>query len=512
MLLQSREAVEAFFTNAPPSTSLFVDLATNGQRPGDPKPTVLRGIALSFGERDTTAFVPADATDAIAAVVSRLPTYAVSVWDVYEEALAYATIFNRLLPVRSDSVLARHLLRPRLSTLSPMTTVPKAKTPEAMTDRDLASRACGLYPAMHGDVEQHYESMVTYGQQVPYEIELRATRILALASAQGYLAAGARVYPTWRTTHPSGSTNVTAGGPPLTSLSAIVRREYVADPGFRWVQIDWPAMEVAVLAARTGSPWLKAAYRTGDPYTHLGKLWDVTDIEAHEIFVTLLQTGPDEVLAAQKGVVADCVRDLVMVAPEWVEWGARLRETAATDYGYVTSFLGRAIKVDEPRKACALDVQATTALLLKMLLVRVCAEGEMDPRVFAGFRCPIPVYTKLAYQIDAHVPLDVHIPAALRCGALFAAADLPLRATISMGPSWGHLTPVMANSPTSQVEQELLLPGSYFWLCSLCERTAPDEATLREHLADAHNLDPNDVTNFEAAVERAKTRVDLVED
>jgi hypothetical protein len=493
MLLQSREAVEAFFTDAPPTTPVFIDLATNGQRPGDPKPTVLRGIALTFGERSTTAFVPADATDAIAAVVTRLPNYTVFVWDVYEEALAYATIFNRPLPVRADSVLARHLLRPRLSTLSPMATVPKAKTPESLSDSDLASRACGLFPAMHGDVGQHFESLTDLGQRVAYEVELHATKVLAMAAAQGYLQSGTRVYPTWRTTHPSGSTNITAAGPPLTSLSTIVRREYAADPGFRWVQIDWPAMEVAVLASRTGSPWLKAAYRTGDPYTHLGKLWDVTDIEAHEIFVTLLQTGPDETLAQQKGVVAECVRDLVMAAPEWVEWGARLRETAATDYGYVTSLLGRAIKVDDPRKACALDVQAATALLLKMLLVRVVAEGEMDPRAFGGFRCPIPVYTKLAYQIDAHVPLDVHIHKALHCGQLLAAADLPLQPTISMGPSWGHLTPVMAGSRTSQVEQELLLPASYAIQCPLCERVAPDEATLIEHARDDHNVQPNDI-------------------
>lgn len=499
MLLQHSSEVTEYFKDVGLHARIFVELATNGQRPGDARPIALRGLSLTMGERNTTAFVPAG-SEALGFVLAELIRRPLWVWDVYEESLAFAALFKLRLPIAADVVLARHLLKPRVPTIEYVPHSPKAGLPASMSDADAAERAERLLPVMWNAIEADYESILTYGQRVPYEIELEAAGMLAHAAALGYRREHERVYPTWRTTHFSGSTNITAGGPPLTSTPLIERREYAADLGRRWVQIEWPDVEVAVLAARTGSPWLKDAYRGGQPYEPLGTIWNVEPDEARTIFRVLLSTGPDEELAQTKlEAGTEYVRLLARMAPEWVEWGARLREAASADYGHVTALLGRAIKVDEPRKACSLDVQASQAMLLKMLLARLHVESETS-RAWAGFSSPIPVYSKVAYQIDTHVPLDVHVPAALYVGRLLAAPDLPLCVTVSMGPTWGHLTPVTA-AKTSQAEQELLSPATYAIQCPVCEAVASDEATLVEHLGDAHNTTTADI---EALVEQAR--------
>lgn len=496
MLLRSPEDVLRWLDERLWAAGVAATILTNGQRPGDPRPMQVRGIGLFAPGAQATAFVPATAVEAMQQAASLLRRAPIYVADAYEEQLAFSVLHPGLLSVAGDLVLTNALLKPRLPTLVGGTTsTPKTPTPANLTDDDLLRMLGSLLPALWDDVQDARESLQTYTQHIPYETELYATLMLARAAAQGYrideptIAAG-RVYPTWRTTHPSGSGNITAAGPPLTSVTAAGRRAYTADKGHRWVQIAWTDPEVAILAGRTGSSWLKqAALRavSGESaYAALAELWNVTLDEARTAFRVLLTTGPDEILAEGKGVFAGMTRELAQVAPEWVEWGARLRREAEEDR-CLRSFMGRFITVDEPRKACALDVQVTQAMLLKMLMARIGIEAQLDRDLWAGFSCPIPVYSKLAYQIDTHVPLSRHVPAALRASLLFVATNMPLLASVSMGPSWGQLT-LVTTSKQSQAEQELLSPAALPFRCPLCEGVAADEATLREHAVAIHGV------------------------
>lgn len=498
MRLRSRSEVEAFLKAG--DGPAFVVVAHAG---GAPSWRRLYGVGASFGTADTTGYVAVEDRDAVVALVSGLMLREVLTFDAADTVEQCTIFFDVLPPIIGDVTTAQNLLRNRVPLAFLNHWSYNAHVAMAHDDRE------ALYqielPKFRATALDHHESLVQYGLRVAYEVELHAAMLLARAGAKGYRRDAEQVYPTWHTLHESGAGNITAVAPPLVSTKALDRRAYVADEGHRWVQIEWPFLDIEVLAGRSGDPWLTALAKEPDPYQGLMDLWQTPRDSARSILQHIIATGPNVVAYRAKGGAEQRLLDLMACCPDWVHWAAELKKQAEAD-GCLVSYLGRLVKVDAPRKAHAADIQVTQSMLLKMLIARLHVEADLDPRVWTGLHAFLPVYSKLAYQLDVHVPLSDHVPAALRVGAL-RVTSLPLRVVVSMGPSWGQLMPV-TSSLLSQAEQDLLSPASYFLLCPLCDKVAQDEATLRQHVQETHP----EVADLDHFVERSKTELSRAED
>lgn len=503
MRLRNPSEVETFLKAVRHDGPAFVLVAHSG---GTPTHRKLFGVGASFGA-EATGYVAVDDHEAVIAFVSGLMLRPLVTYDAADTTEQFAIFFGVVPPLLADVVTAQNLLRNRvrLEFLHHWSFNAHA----SMTHEERARLLEIELPDKLGKVLDHEATLSEYGMRVVYEIELRAAMTLAHSAAQGYRKHDERVYPTWHTLHESGSGNITAVAPPLVSTKALDRVAYIADDGHRWVQIEWPHLDIESLAGLSGDPWLTDLAREPDPYHGLMELWSVPRIEAEHLLKTVISIGPDLVAWRAKGGADKTLLDLMACCPDWVHWAAERKKQAEAD-GCLPAYMGRLVKVDAARKAHAIDVQTAQSMLLKMLIARLPVEAELNPQVFAGLRSLIPVYSKLAYQIDVHVPLSRHVPAAIRAGSLRVNA-VPLRVAVSMGPSWGQLTPA-TSSVMSQAEQDLLSPASYFFLCPLCARTTQDEATLRQHAVDEHHLDPADAANVNEFVERSKTEASRAED
>lgn len=497
MLIHTREQWREALAGGNDQTPLLVELVTGG-RAGRPWEVgaVIKGIGVCCLEGDNlwrSHYVPLAHPGEVNAEplilhdilteMGRRPLY---VADAYEFTLQTVARFGMVFPVHTDRLTARQVL------VADWGHTFEDSVPEIFPDvsalvwhEALTLRLAVLYDEiamLNSDIE-------TLGYAVPYNIELHARQVLARSTAHGYanIYAG-RVHPTWHTIHESGASTITARGPSLTSVSHSERLRYPADEGFRWVQVEWPKthLHVSILAARCGSPWLAKAAQDAAPLARLAELWGTSENAADAILLSLLSTGPDETAYTAKGGDIDNIRALAQVAPEWVQWGATLTEQAHIN-GSISSFLKRRVKVTEPRKACALDVQTTQAMLLKMLISRLYVGAAQQPDIYAGFHAVLPVHSKVAYQIDEHVPVAAHITVAKLTGQLFPSPATPLRAEVHMGQTWGGMTRVDNVGPvTAQAEQDLAQPGRLPVACTVCERIAPDAATLAQHMADEH--------------------------
>jgi hypothetical protein len=86
------------------------------------------------------------------------------------------------------------------------------------------------------------------------------------------------------------------------------------------------------------------------------------------------------------------------------------------------------------------------------------------------------------------VPVGFHAPLAQACAMLYPAPDVPLSAEVYMGPTWGTLSRVdNVSTEQAQAAQDLAQPGRMPRRCPLCDKVAPDEPTLQQHLTDAHS-------------------------
>lgn len=491
MLVHTREQWREAVASLSPSSPILVHLTPTDEPPWSLSAR-LRMISVCFSlgpDAWRTLHVPlaqegepnADPRT-LGALIETLLAHPLFVEDAYTFTLHMACRFGRFFPVHTDAVLASRLL----AEVHPN----PAQRITTVADREhLTRQLVEQYEAI-ADLR---EGVGEVGLRVAYEVEQHALQVLAASAAQGYLYEnGDRHYPTWTTTRESASSIITAAKPPLTSLPISERLHYPADPYCRWVEVRWPHehFQVGVLAARAGSPWLWKAACADAPFEVLGDLWGCSPREAADTFLTLTMTGPSEYdFVLKTGGSADRLRQLARVAPEWVQWGVMLHDAAQTQ-GYIRSFLGRFVVVEAPRKACMFDVQTTQAMLLKMLLSRLHTTAAQQPDRFAAFHALIPVHSKVAYQIDVHVPVPEHAALAASCATLYPAADKPLRVEVYMGPSWGALTRVDGVNPVqAQAAMDLASPAHASVRCPICGGVADNVSTLKEHVKTEHGID-----------------------
>lgn len=366
--------------------------------------------------------------------------------------------------------------------------------PAILGDMVLASRMLRLpLPVTENPWEQAMEvlrvaprlrdGLGNEGQLAAYELETQVAGWLTEMSVAGYQWGERRVHPLWTTLHESGSGRIVSRTPSLSNVRKPERAEFRADPYKRWVCVAWPYADLTMVALLSGDPALKAAVAAPNPYAVLAEMWETDEERAREVWQTIATHGPNKerVSQALNGDLTPWVPMLCAYAPRWVEWWQGLVQQVPT----VTAWLGRRLHVVEPRKVHGAVVMESVATALKMLLAFLRHEAEFRAEAeMAGFATVIPLYDRVYYQLDVHVPVERHVEIVKRLGALTQVGG-HFHVEVSMGPSWGDLHRV--DTPFGQETADLTSPPSVPVRCPVCKRTAQDWPTLEAHLLDAHS-------------------------
>lgn len=370
-------------------------------------------------------------------------------------------------------------------------------------------RLCGIQPAILGDValasrmikepadppppfseagaELAYKMAEAYTrllgpQRAAYELEKQVAGWLLEMSVVGYQWADRRVHPIWTTIHESGSGRIVSKQPSLSNVRKADRTAFKADPYKRWVCLRWPYSDLTMVALLSGDPVFKALVQTADPYEPLASMWGCDRDKAETIWKAISTHGPfaPRVSEVLKEDAAGYLLRLLEAAPRWQEWlSAKIESTPV-----VETWLGRTVHVEEPRKVHGAVVMESVSTALKMMLAFLRHESEFRREgEMAGFSSVIPLYDRVFYQLDIHVPVERHVALVKRLGALVQVGG-NFATEVSMGPSWGELYPV--DSEFGQTVADLTMPAPIPVLCPVCKQTALDWPTLEEHLRDAH--------------------------
>jgi|PlaIllAssembly_1097288.scaffolds.fasta_scaffold03235_7 hypothetical protein len=323
------------------------------------------------------------------------------------------------------------------------------------------------------------------GQRAAYELEKQVASFLMEMSVAGYQWADERVHPIWATVHESGSGRIVSRQPSLSNVRKADRVNFKADPYKRWVCVAWPYADLTMVALLSGDPALKAVISTTDPYEVLASLWSCDRAKAETVWKNIATHGPNtpRVSEALKEDATTYVEKFVAAAPRWHDW--LLAKTA--EVPMVEAWLGRRIHVSEGRKVHGAVVMESVSTALKMMLAFLRHESEFRAGAeMAGFSSVIPLYDRVFYQLDVHVPVDRHVELAHRVGALSQVGG-NFAVEVSMGPSWGELYRVDGSvREFGQVLADLTTPPPIPIRCPACKQTAQDWPTLEDHLRDAH--------------------------
>ncbi len=217
----------------------------------------------------------------------------------------------------------------------------------------------------------------------------------------------------------------------------IVRRCFVADEGHRMVSVDYQAQELRVLAALSGDPTMRNAFKTGADLHQITADASGVDRSVGKTvnFAYVYGSGPRNI-AEQCGISLDTAKSVIagfeQAYPKVKEYTEKLQRQAVFD-GCITTPFGRRLPVDESRPYAALNymVQSSSRDVTAQGLLRLHSAG------FTPY-LRLPIHD----EVLASVPADKAEWGAKRIGELMATTfngvHIGTDAEVG-GRSWGSL-------------------------------------------------------------------------
>lgn len=289
-------------------------------------------------------------------------------------------------------------------------------------------------------------------------------------------AVDGRLHPHWLSMGYSGTPRIYAEKPPLTSLPKASREAFPAPPGMRWFMAAWLQPEIRVLAAACGDANMADVLNTNyDFYTTVGATMagrqagegDERDRTwAKELFYAYMDYCGDPVMVAKRmrvtpEVATATLDHLYRLFPGLQSFADVMRSTMNTQDNprAVTSFLNRRWFVDPNETgdyagpAMNAFVQHSVATLLKIVLAQLMAHTEVGHPAMVGFGCVIPVFDRIYYCLDEHIPVPHHLN---YMTSMFERPHkgIRMRGEYGVGATWGGIA-IITEEAFSQAMADL---------------------------------------------------------
>ncbi|XP_069451014.1 DNA polymerase nu [Ovis canadensis] len=264
-------------------------------------------------------------------------------------------------------------------------------------------------------------------------------------------------------------------------LSISPRTAFVSSEGCSFLAADFSQIELRILAHLSGDPELLKLFQESerdDVFSTLTSQWKdisperVTHADREQtkkvVYAVVYGAGKDR-LAACLGVPAqEAARFLESFLQKYKKIKDFTQATIARcqQTGYVESIMGRRrplprIRAHDPqlraqaeRQAVNFVVQGSAADLCKMAMIRVFTAVATSPTLTA--RLLAQIHDELLFEVeDSQLPeftalVQGTMEALQHVPALELQLQVPLKVSLSVGRSWGHLVPLQgAPSPTN---------------------------------------------------------------
>uniref|UniRef100_A0AC11CF62 DNA polymerase nu n=1 Tax=Ovis aries TaxID=9940 RepID=A0AC11CF62_SHEEP len=264
-------------------------------------------------------------------------------------------------------------------------------------------------------------------------------------------------------------------------LSISPRTAFVSSEGRSFLAADFSQIELRILAHLSGDPELLKLFQESerdDVFSTLTSQWKdisperVTHADREQtkkvVYAVVYGAGKDR-LAACLGVPA---QEAAQFLESFLQKYKKIKDfTQATiarcqQTGYVESIMGRRrplprIRAHDPqlraqaeRQAVNFVVQGSAADLCKMAMIRVFTAVATSPTLTA--RLLAQIHDELLFEVeDSQLPeftalVQGTMEALQHVPALELQLQVPLKVSLSVGRSWGHLVPLQgAPSPTN---------------------------------------------------------------
>ncbi|MFJ7901924.1 DNA polymerase [Streptomyces sp. NPDC096198] len=219
------------------------------------------------------------------------------------------------------------------------------------------------------------------------------------------------------------------------SKDSLVRRGFIADPGYVICAVDYKAQELRVLAALSGDKAMKRAFREGADLHQITADSAGVDRSTGKMagFLTVYGGGW-AALASQAGVSEETARRAIDgffdAFPRVREYSEELQKEARRN-GYITTNTGRRLLVDKRRPYAALNyaVQSASRDVTGRAILRLQKAGY-------GPYCLLPVHDEVIFQFPEKQALRATEKAAQIMKEVMSGVLIDTDVSV-YGKSWG---------------------------------------------------------------------------
>ncbi|XP_052497754.1 DNA polymerase nu [Budorcas taxicolor] len=264
-------------------------------------------------------------------------------------------------------------------------------------------------------------------------------------------------------------------------LSISPRMAFVSSEGHTFLAADFSQIELRILAHLSGDPELLKLFQESerdDVFSTLTSQWKdisperVTHADREQtkkvVYAVVYGAGKDRLAACLGVPVQEAARFLESFLQKYKKIKDFTQATIARcqQTGYVESIMGRRrplprIQAHDPqlraqaeRQAVNFVVQGSAADLCKMAMIRVFTAVATSPTLTA--RLLAQIHDELLFEVeDSQLPeftalVQGTMEALQHVPALELQLQVPLKVSLSVGRSWGHLVPLQgAPGPTN---------------------------------------------------------------